>query len=129
MNGIWAFFTVCIFSAFTPQVALAQARYDFNLPQQALADSLRAIGRQTAMNILFEPATVENVTAPAVRGQLSASAAVVRVLAGTKLTAEQTAANTLLVHPLRQQSKATSLSTIRQDPEAQLTSSEGIKRL
>ena len=61
---------ICLISAFATPEALAQALYDFNLPQQALADSLRAIGRQTAMSILFEPATVENVTAPAVHGQL-----------------------------------------------------------
>ena len=95
MNRTWGLAMICLISAFATPEALAQALYDFNLPQQALADSLRAIGRQTAMSILFEPATVENVTAPAVHGQLSASDAVVRVLAGTKLTAEQTAANTL----------------------------------
>ena len=95
MNRTWSLATICLINAFATPEALAQALYDFNLPQQALADSLRAIGRQTAMSILFEPATVENVTAPAVHGQLSASDAVVRVLAGTKLTAEQTAANTL----------------------------------
>jgi len=95
MNRIWSRATICLISAFATPEARAQALYEFNLPQQALADSLRAIGRQTAMSILFEPAAVDNVTAPAVHGQLSASDAVVRVLAGTKLTAEQTAANTL----------------------------------
>jgi iron complex outermembrane recepter protein len=101
MNQILSSATVCLISVFATPVALPQALYAFNLPQQALADSLRAIGRQAAMNILFEPATVENVTAPAVRGQLSANDAVVRVLAGTRLTVERTAANTLLVHPPR----------------------------
>src|ERR1700731_3354260 len=109
MNRTWGLAMICLISAFATPEALAQALYDFNLPQQALADSLRSIGRQTATNILFEPATVENVTAPAVRGQLSASDAVVRVLSGTELTSEQTAANTLLVQPLRRQIKTTSL--------------------
>src|SRR3979411_1638940 len=124
MNRILSLATIYLISAFATPEAVAQALYDFNLPQQALADSLRAIGRQTATSILFEPATVENVTAPAVHGQLSASDAVVRVLAGTKLTAEQTAANTLLVHPLQRPRKTLSLSTIGQDSETALTSKD-----
>jgi hypothetical protein len=40
--------TVCLIRVFATPVALAQALYAFNLPQQALADSLRAISRQTA---------------------------------------------------------------------------------
>jgi outer membrane receptor protein involved in Fe transport len=127
MTRTWSLATICIISAFATPEALAQALYDFNLPQQALADSLRAIGRQTATSILFEPATVENVTAPAVHGQLSASDAVVRVLAGTKLTAEQTAANTLLVHPLQRPRKTLSPSTIGQDSETALTGKDGGK--
>src|SRR4030088_3206100 len=127
MNRILSLATICLISTFVTPEVLAQALYEFNLPQQALADSLRAIGRQTAMSILFEPATVENVTAPAVHGQLSASDAVVRVLAGTKLTAEQTAANTLLVHPLQRPRKTLSPSTIGQDSETALTGKDGGK--
>ena len=129
MNRIWAFTIVCIVSAFTSQVASAQARYNFNLPRQALADSLRAIGRQTAMNILFEPAAVENVIAPAVRGELSASDAVVRVLAGTTLESEQTAVNTLLIHLPQQQRKAAFVSAAGPDPETQSMSKEGRRAL
>jgi iron complex outermembrane receptor protein len=81
--------------------AFAQTAYEFNLPPQSLADALRAIGRQTAMNILFEPQSVENKTAPAVRGRFSAEEAVNHVLAGTRLAAQQTAANTMLVRPVR----------------------------
>jgi iron complex outermembrane recepter protein len=81
--------------------AFAQTAYDFNLPPQSLADALRAIGRQTAMNILFEPQSVENRTAPAVRGRFSAEEAVNHVLAGTRLAAQQTAANTMLVRPVK----------------------------
>ena len=52
MNRAWSLATICLIKAFVTPEALAQALYDFNLPQQALADSLRAIGRQTAMSIL-----------------------------------------------------------------------------
>ena len=82
----------------------AQTSYDFNLPQQPLADTLRDIGRLTAMNILFEPESVENKTAPAVRGRFSAKDAVNHVLAGTKLASQQTAANTMLVRSLDRES-------------------------
>jgi iron complex outermembrane recepter protein len=86
--------------------ARAQTSYDFNLPQQPLADTLRDIGRLTAMNILFEPETVQNKTAPAVRGRLSAKDAVNHVLAGTSLASQQTASNTMLVRPLDRDSPA-----------------------
>jgi outer membrane receptor protein involved in Fe transport len=129
MYRIWTFVAACLVSALTMQVAFAQALYDFNLPRQSLADSLRAIGHQTAMNILFEPAAVENVTAPAVQGQLSASDAVVRVLAGTTLTAELTATNTLLIHSPQKQRRAAFASPIGPDPDAQSTGMAGRKGL
>jgi outer membrane receptor protein involved in Fe transport len=113
MKRKWTFVTTCLVSAFVTSVALGQALYHFNLPQQALADSLRAIGSQTATSILFEPATVENTTAAAVRGQLSAIDAVTRALAGTQLTAEQTAANTVLVRSPRRQTNVSFPPTIR----------------
>ena len=91
---------LCLCAALTSPAALAQAAYEFNLPQQSLADSLRAIGRQTAMNILFEPKSVENQTAPAIRGRFSVEEAIKHALAGTQLAAQQTAENTVLVRPL-----------------------------
>lgn len=70
----------------------------FNLPEQPLADTLRAIGHQTEMSILFEPETVGGEIAPAIRGHLSAAQAVSLVLSGTSLTVEQTAASALVIH-------------------------------
>jgi iron complex outermembrane recepter protein len=93
--------------------AAAQTSYEFNLPQQPLADALRAIGSQTATNILFEPATVENLTAPAVRGLLSPAEAIKRVLAGTKLVVEQTAANSLLISRVQSTSTAAPPALLR----------------
>ena len=89
--------------------AAAQTSYEFNLPQQPLADALRAIGSQTAINILFEPETVEDLTAPAVRGLLSPVEAIKRVLAGTKLVVEQTAANSVLISRARVQPTSTAV--------------------
>jgi outer membrane receptor protein involved in Fe transport len=102
---------ICLATLFATPDAFAQTLYDFNLPQQALADSLRAIGHQTSINILFDPRSVEKLTAPAVHGQLSASQAVNRILAGTNLAVEQTEANTLLVEPKDKAAKAQAAAT------------------
>jgi Secretin and TonB N terminus short domain len=79
---------ICLITCFSTPAVFAQTLYDFNLPTQALADSLRAIGHQTSVNILFDPSTVEKFTAPAVRGQFSANQAVDRVLVGTDLAVD-----------------------------------------
>src|SRR5258708_25597370 len=73
--------------------AFAETTYSFNLPEQALADSLRAIGQQTEMNILFEPDAVKNARSPALRGQYTVDEAIRIVLAGTKLETQHTAAS------------------------------------
>lgn len=75
----------------------AEVSYEFNLPEQPVADALRSIGRQTTMSILFEPKAVENLRAPALRGRLSPEEAIKRVLAGTKLVVEPTATNSVVV--------------------------------
>src|SRR3954471_8680930 len=129
MHRLWPLSTVCVVSVLTMQVAFAQALYDFNLPRQSLADSLRAIGHQTAMNILFEPAAVENVTAPGVQGQLSATEAISRVLVGTTLKAELTAANTLLVHPPQREVKGAIVSPVGADENGKATAMAGRKGL
>jgi iron complex outermembrane receptor protein len=79
-----------------PQV-FAETMYSFNLPEQSLADSLRAIGQQTEMNILFEPDAVKNARSPALRGQYTVDEAIRIVLAGTKLEAQHTAASNVVI--------------------------------
>jgi iron complex outermembrane receptor protein len=110
-------FAICLITLFSTPAAFAQTLYDFNLPSQALADSLRAIGHQTSVNILFDPHSVEKLTAPAVHGQLSASQAVERILAGTNLAAEQTEGNTLLVEPKDKAGKAQAAATLNDPPD------------
>lgn len=109
---------ICLATLFATPAAFAQTLYDFNLPSQALADSLRAIGHQTSVNILFDPRSVEKLTAPAVHGQFSASQAVARILAGTNLVAEQTEANTLLVEPKDKAGKAQAAATLNDPPDS-----------
>src|ERR1700733_7476232 len=81
----------------TAPVAFAETTYSFNLPEQALADSLRAIGQQTDMNILFEPDAVKNARSPALRGQYTVDEAIRLVLVGTKLEAQHTAASNVVI--------------------------------
>jgi iron complex outermembrane receptor protein len=111
---------ICLITWFSTPAAFAQTLYDFNLPPQALADSLRAIGHRTSVNILFDPRSVEKLTAPAVHGQFSASQAVNRVLAGTNLAAEQTEANTLLVEPKNKLGKAQTGPAINDPPNSRV---------
>jgi TonB-dependent siderophore receptor len=73
-----------------------QVTYEFNLPSQAVAESLRAIGQLTSLNILFDPDTVRERNAPEVRGVLTASGAISRVIAGMGLEIQESA-NVILI--------------------------------
>lgn len=73
-----------------------QVTYEFNLPAQSAAKSLRAIGQLTSMNVLFDPETVRDRNAPEVRGSLTASAAISRVIAGMGLEVQESA-NVILI--------------------------------
>ena len=55
----------------------------FALPAQPLGDSLRAVGTEAKINILFSPGLVRGHTAPALEADLTAVQALSRLLAGT----------------------------------------------
>src|ERR1700722_746387 len=93
----FALFVLILGGAIAAPVAFAETTYSFNLPEQALADSLRAIGQQTDMNILFEPDAVKNARSPALRGQYTVDEAIRLVLVGTKLEAQHTAASNVVI--------------------------------
>src|ERR1700722_381303 len=93
----FALFVLILGGAIAAPVAFAETTYSFNLPEQALADSLRAIGQQTETNILFEPDAVKNARSPALRGQYTVDEAIRLVLAGTKLEAQHTAASNVVI--------------------------------
>lgn len=61
------------------------ARHRIDQPSQPLADYLRAIGRQTGLSILFDPAKVGDRTSRAVSGQLTAAEAITQALEGSGL--------------------------------------------
>lgn len=99
--------------ALAPPIVWAQAAYQFELPAQSLADSLRAIGRQTSTNILFESHIVKDVQAPALNAQLTISEAIGRLLVGTPLSIRRASADTLIVErATRDASKTPEKSTV-----------------
>jgi iron complex outermembrane receptor protein len=109
MFARWPLFALLItgFLGVAPVAAAAEVTYAFNIPAEALADTLRTIGQETAMNIVFAPDTVANVRAPAVRGELTAEQAVIRALSKTKLRVRKATANSILIEPLLTGSIAT----------------------
>jgi len=69
-------------------MAQAQAKAVFDLPAQPLADSLRAVGSQTNVNLLFDPPLVAGKKAPALKAEVTADEALTRLLAGTGIKHE-----------------------------------------
>jgi iron complex outermembrane receptor protein len=96
--------------------ALASGSYDFDLPEQSLAESLRQIAQRAAMNILFDARSVETMRAPAIKGVMSAEEALQKVLAGTDLVFEAMGRDSVLV---KRQEEARPRST--PSPEAEKT--------
>ena len=79
-----------VFGAAGAHSAFAQPIYRFDLPAQPLADTLRAIGRETHLNILFDPQSVQSLTVAPIHGLFTATQAIVNSAAAT---------TTVLVNP------------------------------
>ncbi|HEX7917626.1 TonB-dependent receptor [Rudaea sp.] len=109
-----------------PVAVYAQVTYPFDLPAQALADSLRAFGSQARINVIFDPAAVRDRNVPALKGSYTSKQALAKLLEGTGYTAEFTDATTVVIKP--QGPKPTPDKTRRADdkpvelPEAQSSS-------
>lgn len=74
-------------AAIVSPAAYAQVQtFNFNIEKQPLSAALLAFGRQADVSVLAPTALIEGKTAPEVRGQLSASAALDKLLEGTGLT-------------------------------------------
>ena len=91
-------------------LAVAQTTAKFNLPQQSLAESLRAVASQTNSNILFDKNTVRGLFAKPLNAELNAEQAVLRLLTGTGLIYRKSDDKTVII--LRP-SEATSPQTAR----------------
>ena len=80
-----------------PIVEAAEATYSFDLPEQPLADALRAIGHQTAVNIVFAPEVVDGVRSPAIHGNLTVDQAVRQALTGKNLQIRQATPSSIVI--------------------------------
>ena len=98
-HGFFAATLLGVCGALTAPLALAQSVYRFNLPAQSMADTLRAIGRQTSLNILFDPSAVKGLSAAPIKGTFTATEAIDRALGRTRLVETQTDAHSVLVKP------------------------------
>lgn len=61
--------------------------FSVNVPAQSLSGALRALSRQTGLEIVFTPALVEGRRSPGINGHMTARAALDRLLAGSGLSA------------------------------------------
>src|SRR6185312_4010794 len=86
--------------ALTMSPAHAQVTYQFDLPEQPLADSLRAIAAKVGTNILFDSKDVKDLKAAPLRAELSTNDALQRVLMGTGLEAENTTSGAVIIRPI-----------------------------
>lgn len=84
----------------TPVAVYAQATYSFNLPAQALSESLRELGSQTRINVIFDPAAIDGRKAPALKGSYEPKQALTKLLQGTNLVAEFTGSTSVIIKPL-----------------------------
>ena len=74
------------------------ARLDLSLPEQPLAESLRAVGKEAHVNIAFDPAVVAERRAPALRaGKYAVDEALRVLLAGGDLAARRTAGGSYVI--------------------------------
>src|ERR1700754_3050964 len=70
------------------EIHLAQtsSTASFDLPAQALSESLRVVGKRTDTNILIDLKMVEGRQAPALKADLTADQAISRLLEGSGIT-------------------------------------------
>lgn len=78
--------SVAMVATAAPTAAFAQeASYQIDIPAQGMGDALRALGKATKQNIVFNGSLVKGKRSAAVRGRMSASDALAQMLAGSGL--------------------------------------------
>ncbi|MFP1133277.1 TonB-dependent receptor [Asticcacaulis sp. W401b] len=77
--------------------AFAQATASIDIPAQSVVGALEAFGRQTNSEVIFDRARLANLQAPAVKGELTPSETLKRLLVGTGLRWEQINEKTFVV--------------------------------
>lgn len=96
-HRLWGLRSLLLVFVLAIPLAHAQITYQFNLPEQALADTLRAIAAKTGTNILFDAEEVRGIKAAALHAELTTDSAIKHVLAGTRLEAEGTTSTTVII--------------------------------
>jgi iron complex outermembrane recepter protein len=84
--------------ALAPLACLAQTA-TFNLPAQPLAESLKAVGAQTNVNVMVSPPLVDGKQAPPLKANLSVKDALAKLLAGTGLEYHFVNDQTVVIRP------------------------------
>lgn len=90
--------SVAMVATAAPTAAHAQeATYQIDIPAQSMGDALRALGKATKQNIVFNGSIVKGKRSAAVRGRMSASEALDRMLQGSGLKTSRGAGGGLVV--------------------------------
>ena len=76
-----------------------QSTFEFNLPGQPLALTLRGFAELSGQQIIFTNEVVDNRQAPAVRGALTVDAALTKILQGSNLTAVRSPSGAVMIEP------------------------------
>lgn len=88
------------YGCFSPAFgAEAPARYAIHQPAQPLAESLRAVARQTGASLIFDPKAVQGLTSGSISGQFSAAEAIGKLIQGTGLALTVQPDGSLVVRP------------------------------
>jgi outer membrane receptor for ferric coprogen and ferric-rhodotorulic acid len=66
-----------------PAVSAQQAAVQLRIPQQALGSALLQLGQQASLQVMYDPAIVQGLTAHAVNGALTPEQALTQLLSGT----------------------------------------------
>jgi iron complex outermembrane recepter protein len=86
-------------------------RHAIHQPAQPLADSLRAVARQTGASLVFDPRAVQGLEAASISGQYSAAEAIGKLLNGTGLVLTVQPDGAMVVRPPQPQPRSRSVGT------------------
>jgi len=103
-------------------------REEFILPAQPLGDSLRAVGNQADVNVLFDPAQVERRFAPAIKVSGTVAEALTQLLAGSGLTPRFLNEHTVVLDPSGRDPNSTPLNSSQQRSLAESDAQEQPQR-
>lgn len=96
-SGVAVAAVIVLSTASPASWAQSNVAYPFNLPAQALAESLRTVGSQTHTNILFDPTLVDGINAQSLQASLTVDEAISRLLSGSALVARRRSTDTVLI--------------------------------